>query len=274
MSNITLPNSLGNAKVMTFTRMDGSDLEQIQAIANVNPLEVLTAQIIANGQSFEIDVADTATLVVAVSGTYGSVAVAFEGSVDGLNWYPVMGVQVDSVVFATASGTLSNTSRAWEFGTSGFMKFRVRSTAYTSGTMVVNAGRSPIGYDPAGMAQVVVSGKNTGGATGAKLVSAANTNATVLKNAAGTLYGGRAFNSGAAAAYLKFYNKATAPTVGTDAPILVVGIPAGQSVDLGIGNSIGINFSSGIGYAITGGAADNDATAIALNQVVLALSYA
>jgi hypothetical protein len=285
MSNITLPNSLGNAKIMTFTRLDGSDVESIQAVANVNPLPVLAGQITVNGGTVEFDIADAVTLVLAVTGTYGSVAIAFEASIDGTNWFPVMGVQTDAATFVTASGTLSSTNRAWEFGVSGFARFRVRATAYTSGTMVVTCGRSPLGYDPAGMNQVTlvagaalignvgVSGKTTGGAIGAKLVSAATTNATALKTSAGTLYGGRAFNAGAAPCYLKFYNKASAPTVGTDVPILVIGIPQGQTVDLGIGNSIGIAFATGIAYAITTGAADTDTGAVALNQVTLALSY-
>lgn len=285
MSNIALPNSLGNAKVMTFQRVDGPDTENIQAVANVNPLAVLTGQIIGNAQAVEFDVLDAATAVIAVTGTYASVAVAFEGTIDGTNWFSIMGVQTDAATFATASGTLSSTNRAWEFGVSGFAKIRVRSTAYTSGTMVITCGRSTIGYDPAGAAQVAlvagtalagyvgVSGKTTGGATAAKLVSAATTNATSLKASAGTLYGGRAFNSGASPAFLKFYNKASAPTVGTDVPVLVIGIPAGQSVDFGIGNSVGINFATGIAYAITGGMADNDTAAIAAAQVCLAMSY-
>lgn len=280
MSNITLPNSLGNTKVKTFTRVDGSDTENIQAVANLNPLAVLTGQITGNGQTIAFDVLDAVTAVIAATGTYGSVAIAFEATIDETNWFAIMGVQTDAATFATASGTLSSTARAWEFGVSGFTKIRVRSTAYTSGTMAITCGRSTLGYDPAGMNQVAissgnvgVSSKTTGGATAAKLVSAATTNATSLKASAGTLYGGRAFNSGASPAFLKFYNKASAPTVGTDVPVLVIGIPAGQSVDFGIGNSVGINFATGIAYAITGGMADNDTTAVALNQVCLAMSY-
>ena len=280
MSNIALPISLGSAKVMTFQRVDGADTENIQAVANVNPLAVLTGQITANGQTVEFDVVDAITAVISATGTYGSVAIAFEATIDGTNWFAVMGVQTDAATFATASGTLSSTARAWEFGVSGFAKIRVRATAYTSGTMTITCGRSTLGYDPAGMNQVAiasgnvgVSSKTTGGATAAKRVSAATTNATSLKASAGTLYGGRAFNSGDGAAFLKFYAKASAPTVGTDVPVLVIGIPAGQSVDFGIGNSVGINFATGIAYAITGGMADNDTTAVALNQVCLAMSY-
>lgn len=280
MSNIALPNSLGNAKVMTFTRVDGSDLENIQAVANVNPLAVLPGQITGISQTVEFGVTDAVTAVIAASGTYGSVAIAFEVTIDDANWFPIMGVQTDAATFATASGTLSSTARAWEFGVSGFSKIRVRSTAWTSGTMAIRCGRSTFGYDPAGMSQVAiasgnvgVSGKTAGGAIAARHISAATTNATALKASAGTLYGGRAFNSGAAACFLKFYNKASAPTVGTDVPVYVVGIPPGQSVDLGIANDIGLAFSLGIAFAITAGAADADTAAVALNQVSIGLSY-
>lgn len=282
MSNITLPNSLGNASVLTFLR--GGD--NVQAVANVNPLPVLTGQITGNGQTVEFDVADAVTAVIAVTGTYGSVAIAFEATINETNWFAIMGVQSDAATFATASGTLSSTARAWEFGTSGYTKIRVRSTAYTSGTMALTCGRSTLGYDPAGMNQVsIVAGsavigytalgvKTTGGATAAKLISAATTNATALKASAGTLYTVHIFNSGGTPCYLKFYNKASAPTVGTDVPVLVIGVPAGASIDAGIPESIGVAFATGIAYAITGGIADNDTTAVALNQVALSLTYA
>jgi len=272
MSNITLPSSLGNAKVMTFQRVDGPDTEQIQAIANVNPLAVLTGQITGNGQTVEFVVVDAVTAVIAATGTYSSVAIAFEATIDETNWFAIAGAQTDAATFATASGTLSSTALAWEFGVAGFAKIRVRSTAYTSGTMMIACGRSTQGSARTGI--VGVSGKAVGGATPAKHISAATTNATSLKATAGTLYGGRAFNSGAGAAFLKFYNKASAPTVGTDVPVLVFGIPAGQSVDFGIGNSVGVSFATGIAYAITGAAADADTTAVALNQVSLAMSFA
>jgi hypothetical protein len=280
--SIKLPNSLGNASVLTFLR--GSD--NVQAIANVNPLAVLTGQITANGQTVEFDVTDAVTAVIAVTGTYASVAIAFEASVNGTDWFSIMGVQSNAAAFATSSGTLSSTARAWEFGVSGYAKLRVRSIAYTSGTMVLACGRSTLGYDPAGMNQVTLQAgtavigytalgvKTTGGATPAKLISAATTNATSLKAAAGTLYTAHVFNSGASPCYLKFYNKASAPTVGTDVPVLVIGVPAGASIDIGIPESIGVAFSTGIAYAITGGIADNNTTAVALNQVALSLTYA
>jgi hypothetical protein len=238
-----------------------------------------SSDVCSSDLTVEFDVVDAITAVISATGTYGSVAIAFEATINGTNWFAVMGVQTDAAIFATASGTLSSTARAWEFGVSGFAKIRVRATAYTSGTMTITCGRSTLGYDPVGMNQVAiasgnvgVSSKTTGGATAAKHVSAATTNATSLKASAGTLYGGRAFNSGAGAAFLKFYDKASAPTVGTDVPVLVIGIPAGQSVISELGTASESTSQPALLTRLLEAMADNDTTAVALNQVCLAMS--
>jgi hypothetical protein len=66
----------------------------------------------------------------------------------------------------------------------------------------------------------------TAAATPFRLISAASTNATSLKGSAGVLFAVYAVNLNAAIRYLKFYNKASAPTVGSDTPVLTLPIPA------------------------------------------------
>lgn len=98
-----------------------------------------------------------------------------------------------------------------------------------------------------------------------KVLSAATTNATSTKTTAGKLMSVLVGNNGAGWAYLKFYNKASAPTVGTDTPTEIIPIPPGQTVHfLPI---VAIQFSTGIAWAITGGSADADTTAVAAGQV-------
>lgn len=111
-----------------------------------------------------------------------------------------------------------------------------------------------------------------GGWSPAHLVSAATTNATSVKASAGSLGSIYASNSGAGFAYVKFFNKASAPTVGTDVPVFVLGLPPGGGGSHEI--PAGLSFSTGIAFAITGGAADADATAVAASQVVLSYSFA
>jgi hypothetical protein len=108
--------------------------------------------------------------------------------------------------------------------------------------------------------------------TGNTLSSAATTNATSLKASAGNLYSVTASNTGAAAAYLKLYNKASAPTVGTDVPVLTISLPASGTVNVPFGTN-GFRFATGIAYAITNLAADSDTTAVAAAQVKVMWSY-
>lgn len=118
-------------------------------------------------------------------------------------------------------------------------------------------------------------GLTIGPASGAKLLSAATTNATLVKGGAGQVYGWAITNTNAAARFVKLYNKATAPTVGTDTPVMTLVIP-GSTTGAGMVAAeftSGIAFGTGIGVGITGAIADNDTTAVAANEVVINLFY-
>lgn len=108
--------------------------------------------------------------------------------------------------------------------------------------------------------------------TTSNINSAATTNATSIKGTAGTIYAITCSNAGAAAAFVKLYNKATSPTVGTDVPVITIPIPAASIVSLNMG-VLGHRFATGIGLAITNLVADSDTTAVAVNQVKVITSY-
>lgn len=97
--------------------------------------------------------------------------------------------------------------------------------------------------------------------------SAASTNATLVKNTAGRVLKIRGYTAKTAVCYLKLYNKVTAPTVGTDVPVLTFPLKASDVFDIDI-PVIGLNFSTGIAYAITGAVADADTTALVAADVV------
>jgi hypothetical protein len=85
-----------------------------------------------------------------------------------------------------------------------------------------------------------------------------------------------ATNIGATPAFVKLYNKATAPTVGTDVPAMIIPVPAAVAgvpgtATLPIGTN-GFRFALGLGIAITGGVADSDTTAVLAGQVKVMLS--
>jgi hypothetical protein len=100
-------------------------------------------------------------------------------------------------------------------------------------------------------------------------LSAASTNATSVKNAAAALYAISAVNTNAATAYLKFYDKATAPTCNSDTVVMTVALV--QNVPVNLSPQIGVAFANGIGFCITAAAADNDNTA-ATTGITLSLA--
>lgn len=104
-----------------------------------------------------------------------------------------------------------------------------------------------------------------------RLKSAASTNATSVKNAAGTLACIHIFNANAALRYLKLYNKASAPTVGTDVPVMTIPVPAGSVRSVNIDG--GLAFATGIAYAMTTGIADTDTGAVAVDDLTGFLAY-
>lgn len=103
--------------------------------------------------------------------------------------------------------------------------------------------------------------------------SAATTNATIAKAAPGRVYRIFGCNTTTAPVYLKLYNTASTPVPGTTAVFLSRPFPASGTA--GALNciafdvaDIGWYLSAGIGYALTTGGADTDATAPAAGAVV------
>lgn len=115
----------------------------------------------------------------------------------------------------------------------------------------------------------------TNGTTPYKLTSLASTNANVVKNSGGNLYSIIAIGLTSTVRFLKLYNKATTPTVGTDVPVMTIPIPANtQGAGVALPFSMGVNFPLGIGIAITSGSADNDTGAVGAGDVIVNLTYA
>lgn len=99
----------------------------------------------------------------------------------------------------------------------------------------------------------------------------ASANAVLIKNTTGLIFNITAMNASAGIRYVRLYNKATAPTAGTDTPIIIIAIPATSSKEISF--STGVLFSLGIGVAITGAAAVLDSTAVSAGDVQLTINY-
>jgi len=102
--------------------------------------------------------------------------------------------------------------------------------------------------------------------------AAASTNATSAKASAGDLHCISGYNAAATALYLKFYAKASAPTVGTDVPVITLALPPMSAFNI---NLNGHYVATGIAYALTTGAADADTGALTAGDILgLTVTYA
>lgn len=111
----------------------------------------------------------------------------------------------------------------------------------------------------------------SGGVTTSSTVSAASTNATSVKGSAGHVYDITCTNANSSARYLKLYNKATSPTVGTDTPAWRIMIPGGGGVTAHYPK--GLVFGTGIAFALTTGAADADTGSVAASDILVNIGY-
>lgn len=111
----------------------------------------------------------------------------------------------------------------------------------------------------------------SGGCSDYHVVAAASNNAAAVKGSAGQVYGVRVFNNTTYPIYVKFFNKATAPTPGSDTVVATYGVQAGLARDVSI--PPGFAFSTGIAVAMVKGIADSDNTSVAANDAVLEVEY-
>lgn len=128
-----------------------------------------------------------------------------------------------------------------------------QATMANSSPVVIASNQSQLPVSP-GVTSVA------NGATASRINAAASTNATSLKASAGQLYTIDVYNAAAYAVFLKLYNKASAPTVGTDTPVMTIPVSAGGGYSKTW--PMGLPFATGIAYAITKLQADSDTTVV------------
>lgn len=157
--------------------------------------------------------------------------------------------------------------------TTGLLYSAVAGAATSAVPSYTNAQANPLSLNLEGALRVVPHPPVAAGLTSSGLISAATTNATSVKASAGQLCGIQASNINASARYLKFYNKASAPTVGTDTPLFAPLLIPPNSSGLVFNSPFCISFSTGIAYATTTGVANSDTGAVAANEIVVNVFY-
>jgi len=114
-------------------------------------------------------------------------------------------------------------------------------------------------------------GSSTGAASGAHLISAATTNATIVKASGGRVLGWALANTTASWRYVKLHNQTTTPTAGTGV-VRTIAIPPNGLAQMKLEG--GISFATGIGLTTVTGSADADTAVVALGDIVGELFFA
>ena len=259
-----------------------------QSVSGANPIPVMPGlpsevQGSASAANADVipstDVSQCMDVTFQITGTFSG-TITFQASNDNTNWVSTCGLSVGSNNSSPSSSTTS--TNIW-FITTPFKYFRARLTSYASGTAVgflsgnhqttsaLTVGGN-VGINTSSNV-VAPSPRTTGGCSVSRIISAASTNAANIKSTAGQLYHVIAYNSTASVKFIKFYNKATEPTVGTDTPFITLAVPANSQVAVSFASDLGVALSAGISIAITGALADADTTAVAAGDVVVNTLY-
>ena len=125
----------------------------------------------------------------------------------------------------------------------------------TIGNVVLGSGANPIGT------VALVPGQASGFVNKSLTVLGASTNPVSIKTTNATLGQVIVSNGTAALFWLKLYNKTSAPTVGTDVPVVTVLIPVGQTICLDYAQ--GSRYNAGLATSVSLNAASTDTTPLA-----------
>jgi hypothetical protein len=102
-----------------------------------------------------------------------------------------------------------------------------------------------------------------------KYLSAASNNATLVQVGRVRLLAIAAVNTTATIYYLKFYDKATAPTCGTDTPVWTLPLLVSTVAPTLVPTPDGLEFFAGLGFCLVANLVDSDntnaATGVAIN---------
>jgi hypothetical protein len=235
-----------------------------------------------------LSVSQFRTISIQVTSLGTSGAITGELSNDNATW-----LSIGAQAYTTGGASANNisTTGMWLYQLTGAAYFRLRlSTATTAGTTTLYVQGSKEVY-PWSLQTVSISGNPVLGSGNNliglvtpnpqttfgsfslyhTLISAASTNATNVKSTAGNVGSIYLTNTTASLKYLKLFNLATAPTVGTSTPVLNYAIPPNTSIN--VDTVFGIRLGTGIAYAITGGSALLDTTAVAAGDVIVNMTY-
>jgi len=261
----------------------------------------VTGNVTSASSTVPINAERFSNLMVHCTGTFAGANCTFEGSLNSTNgtdgaWFSVQAIRSNANTIETSTGVLGAApAYAWELSVNALKWFRIRATAWTSGTQVwtlvpgtyatepipgaqisgtqpvsgtvtanIGTGSLAAGTNLFGDVGLQVRANATGAASIHHIVSAATTNVAQIKATAGRVYGYCLSNTTASWRYVKLHNVASA-TAGA-AVALTIGLPPNGKAECYMGQGIG--FATAISRSIVTGAADTDTTVTGVADVV------
>jgi hypothetical protein len=261
----------------------------------------VTGNVTSASSTVPVNTERFSNLMVHCTGTFAGANCTFEGSLNSTNgtdgaWFAVQAIRSNANTIETATGVLAAApAYAWELSVNALKWFRIRATAWTSGTQVwtlvpgtyatepipgaqvsgtqpvsgtvtanIGTGALAAGANAIGDVGLQVRANATGAASMHHMVSAATTNVAQIKATAGRVLGYCLSNTTASWRYVKLHNVASA-TAGA-AVAMTIGIPPNGKAQCNLAQGIG--FATAISRSIVTGSADADATATAVGDVV------
>lgn len=239
----------------------------------------------AAGQTVVLDVREANSAAVHLVG--GGVAatgigLVFEATLDAVTpgdaaseaaakWFRVEGTRTQGSTIEDAPTNIglaigAALTYAWKLNVTSYAAVRVRCSARTAGDVVATIIGTRFPTEPAPTVRGSMTANPPTG-TKHRLKTAASTNLANLVNSPCNLDVLTISNPTATPAFLKLYDKATAPVIGTDVPELIVPIPANSFQAIPFPNT-GHRFAAGLGHAVVAGGAEADATATVAGIIV------
>ena len=208
------------------------------------------------------------------------ISVVGQISNNNLNWVAAPLVLQSGVIRPSGEGQTG--TGIITFSTHGARFFQViAGTAQTAGTTTLVAYASqqatPKLYQSVAISNTPgitpAPSSSSGFSTYHSLVSSATTNATNVRNSQGCIGTCVLTNTSTTFKYVKFFNLAVAPTMGTSTPVIQFPVAPNSTLDVGTAFA-GFRLGSGISYAITNGSALLDNTAVGAGEVLVNLTFA
>lgn len=221
-----------------------------------------------------VDAGNYSEVSVHVTTQGGSSTITFQVSNDNINW--VSCTMQPSTSIGTVAVTTTTTTGIWRGPLMG-RYFRLNVTGIASGTTTAIIELVPTSRTPTALAVTAIGSGNylvlPATPTTFNLTAAGTTNATSIKASAGTAYNVVVTNIAAAARFVKLYDKASAPTVGTDIPIVTIPLATAPGfVNVFFGPQ-GKRFTAGIALATTVAQIDTDVAAVTAGDLKISLDY-